>query len=393
MREVLVSMPVGSGVVRAEYGLLVTYDVQGGGGSYVRDEDRFAPVKSWLDADRSVVGGLLSPGAVRAEAVDDRGHRVPAEVGGGAYVAVIEQPNDGYEAIVCCRDASGRPIRRPWAADYPSVRVSDAREDCPACGALDWDEYTPWEQWRGGRGSKVDGTHLANPVVSCRVCGHEEREGSFFGMSREAPEGETEEERESRLAQVRKQRWLSDCLTLRAANFPIYCAEGRPAGLAGSGSDGDLVTEITVHHFPAINPQLSSGDTPLMAVVTSPRPHRSSALENAREALERWVSRDARSGSWPEASHAAITLFLRARARQTRGAVLAAERTQSEMIIDGAPCPVLMLSVPNGPWAAAVRHADLDITVSGRADDPLSLRLEPVADPGATLLGPEPPDA
>jgi hypothetical protein len=54
---------------------------------------------------------------------------------------------------------------------------------------------------------------------------------------------------------------------------------------------------------------------------------------------------------------------------------------------------VLMLTVPGGPWAAAVRHADLDITVSGRVDDPLSLRLEPIGNPGATLLGPEPPDA
>ncbi|MFZ1993297.1 MAG: hypothetical protein WAU75_04245 [Solirubrobacteraceae bacterium] len=398
MREVLVSMPAGAGVVRAEYGLLVTHDVNtDGGGAYLRDEDRFAPAKSWVDEDRSVVGGLLPPGAVSVEAIDDRGRRVPAQIGGGAYVAVIDQPHDGYEAIVCCRDACGRPVRRPWAADYPSVRVTDAQESCPACGALDWDEYTPWEQWRGGRGSKVDGTHVASPIVSCRVCGHEEREGSFFAMSSTAPAAETDAEREARLAreraELRKQRWLSDSLTLRAADFPIYAVEGWPARLAGSGSDGDLLTQITVEHFDAADAKPLQGDTTSMAVMTSRRPHRPAALESARDALERWVSRDTHSDRWPEASQAAITLFLRARARQSRGAVLAAQRSEPEMIIDGAPRTVLMLTVPGGPWAAAVRHADLDITVSGRGDDPLSLRLEPIGNPGATLLGPEPPDA
>ncbi|MFZ1993165.1 MAG: hypothetical protein WAU75_03580 [Solirubrobacteraceae bacterium] len=104
--------------------------------------------------------------------------------------------------------------------------------------------------------------------------------------------------------------------------------------------------------------------------MTSRRPHRPAALENARDALEHWVRRDAHSDGWPEASHAAITLFLRARARQSRGAVLAAHRSEPEMIIDDAPRTVLMLTVPDGPWAAAVHHADLDITVSGRGDPP-----------------------
>jgi hypothetical protein len=317
---------------------------------------------------------------VSVEAVDDRGRRAQALVNGGAYVAVIDQPNDGYEAIVCCRDLAGQPVRRPWAADYPSVRVVDARESCPACGVCDWDEYTPWEEWRGGRG-KVDGTHVANPVVSCRVCGHEEREGSFFGMGSTAPADETDAEREARLAQVRaklrKQQWLSDALTLRAAEFPIYGVEGWPARLAGSGSDGDQLTQITVQHFESADAHPLQGDKPSVAVVTSRRPHRPSALESAREALERWVSRDAHSDSRPEASHAAITLFLRARARQSRGAVLAADRSDPEMVIDGAFRAVLMLRVPDGRGAAAVRHADLDITVGGRRGDPSSAQLEP----------------
>jgi hypothetical protein len=72
--------------------------------------------------------------------------------------------------------------------------VDDAEEQCPVCGATDWDEYTPFEEWRGGRGSKVDGTHVASPVVSCRVGGHEEREGGIMRFS--SPEDEAHVERD-----------------------------------------------------------------------------------------------------------------------------------------------------------------------------------------------------
>ena len=100
-----------------------------------------SPEKSWVSETQCVVGGLLPHGAMSAEVVDDRGERISAAVGAGAYAAMLEQPNHGDEPIVCCRDEAGRPVRRPWAADYPSRRVDDAEEPCPACGAINWDEY------------------------------------------------------------------------------------------------------------------------------------------------------------------------------------------------------------------------------------------------------------
>ena len=47
-------------------------------------------------------------------------------VANGARVAQLEQPDDGSEPIVCCRDADGRPVRRPRAAGSPGVRVLGA---------------------------------------------------------------------------------------------------------------------------------------------------------------------------------------------------------------------------------------------------------------------------
>jgi hypothetical protein len=96
---------------------------------------------------------------------------------------------------------------------------------------------------------------------------------------------------------------------------------------------------------------------------------------------------------WPDASHAAITLWLRARERERRAAVLDAERSERLLTIDGAPTSALVLSGPGDRWVAVARHADLTIIAAGRDVELGSLHLEPIADPAARLLGPEPPDA
>lgn len=118
----------GDGVV------VVTQDVHADRGVPLRADDSYRPLKTWLPDDRSLVAGMLPPGAISAEVVHDRGERVAAGVGGGGYAAVLAQPNDGHEPVVCCRDATGSPVRRPLPADYPSTAVEDAGVPCPACG-------------------------------------------------------------------------------------------------------------------------------------------------------------------------------------------------------------------------------------------------------------------
>jgi hypothetical protein len=44
----------------------------------------------------------------------------------------------------------------------------------------------------------------------------------------------------------------------------------------------------------------------------------------------------------------------------------------------------------NGLWVAVRRHHDLTVTIAARGIDPASLVIEPIADPAARLLGPEP---
>lgn len=272
MRSVVVSLPSGAGVVRTEHGLVVTDDVGVGGGAGLRDEDPFSPEAASVDVDRCVVGGRLPPGAVSAEVVDDRGGRVSAMVADGVYAAMLEQPHEGRDPVVCCRDASGGFVRRPWAADYPSVRVTDTDEPCPACGRCDWDEYTPFEEWRGGSGSKVDGTHVAHPVVSCRVCGHEEPEPGFTTMRSEPPESENEAARQARVArfqaEFRKRQRLGNAEVLRDLQFPIYVADGWPALMAGHGSQNGQATQITIHHHDTDHADPLAGDRPRLTVTT-----------------------------------------------------------------------------------------------------------------------------
>jgi hypothetical protein len=61
MRSVLVSLPSGAGVAQAEHGLLVTNDVEKGGGTYLPDADPFHPAQAWVSRTQCVVGGLLPP--------------------------------------------------------------------------------------------------------------------------------------------------------------------------------------------------------------------------------------------------------------------------------------------------------------------------------------------
>lgn len=62
-----------------------------------------------------------------AEAVDTRGTRVAAAVGGGAYAAVLEQPS----MVISPWSAAATPLAAPSAAHsraiIPSAPVDDAR--------------------------------------------------------------------------------------------------------------------------------------------------------------------------------------------------------------------------------------------------------------------------
>lgn len=396
----LIALPDGGGVVERDDGdVWITPDVNDDDGQPLRAEDVYHPCKTWLPDDRSLVGGLLPPGAVSAEVVDDRGERITAGVGGGAYAAVLAQPNDGREPVVCCRDAAGAPIRRPLPADYPCAPVDDADVPCPACGAIDYEERVPTESWRGGRPGP-NGTVIPNPIVVCRRCGQQEPEGTFFGVQASADDDEDEAAREARvagaLAHARVGRWYSNTMMLRGLTFPVYAAEGWPAAIGGSGSRGDHLTSVTIEHYDTPDADPYAGGRPRFEITTSREdPPFDDELQRARSTLHSWLQNnddDARS-SWPEASHAAVTLWLAARDRASRGKALAAARSERLIRMEGTRKPFLTLTAATGHWVSVRRHEDLMIVIAAGEVDPTAITIEPLADPAARLLGPEPPGA
>jgi hypothetical protein len=149
-----------------------------------------------------------------------------------------------------------------------------------------------------------------------------------------------------------------------------------------------------IRHYERPDADPDTGDRACLVVITKRDGSRSGdGLREAHGALQDWARYESGGAQWPDASYAAITLWMRARDREGRAAVLGAVRSQQPITIDGAPASALMLTGPDNRWAALAHHADLTIIVAGRDLDPAALRLEPIADPNAQLLGPEPPDA
>jgi hypothetical protein len=390
MATVLVQLSSGEGVVRRDNGdVELCADVSQEWGQPVGYQDRYEPASIGLSEERCLVGGLLPPGASQAEVVDDRDQRIVAGVADGAYAAVLDQPNEGREVPVCFRDADGMIVRRPLAGHYPATPVTDTEEPCPACHAIDYEECVPTESWRGGRPGP-DGTTIPGPIVVCRRCGHQESEGTIM---RFPTDDEDEAVRAARMARVRAeqrvQRWYSNKLTLRAVTFPIYAAEGWYAQISGSGSRNDEVTELTISHSEKPDADLFD-ERSRLEITTSTEASYESELAIARMKLRSWVHDDMNSPLPSGESDAAVTLQFRAADRRRRAAALNADRSEVQISIEGVRAAFLVLIAPGRRWVAVRRHDDLTVTVTAHDVDPGSLVIEPIADPAARLLGPEP---
>ena len=370
--------------------VLVSGDVRQDDGCGVHDADRFHPVKASIDEDRCAVGGLLPPGAVSAEVVDDRGVRVPAAVAHGAYVAVLEQPDDPSEPIVCCRDPDGHPVRRPAAAEYPSVRVSDAQQPCPACGALDFEEIRPFEAWRGGE-VRPDGTTVPALVVRCRVCGHQEEEAIVVRAPARPVTGQKPPTRAELIARARMMRrehmWLAVALGVQEQAFPIYGAVGWPAQLSGCGSEDDgRLTHVAVRHYETEDADPSTGAQPRLAVTTKrDDPLDEGPLGEARWMLRGWVRPEGAPGRPTDRSEAAVALWHTARGRARHAAALDAVQSQHAITIDDQSTTVLVLTASDDRWVAVAVRGKLTIIVAGHDVELDSLRLAPIADPTQTF--------
>ena len=316
---VVVEMPGGEGIVRQADGeIALTHDVSSDWGQTLQPWDRYQPVRIGLEDDRMLFGGLLPPGAVSAEAVQESGVRTAAAVGQGTYAVIFAEREHGEPAIGY-RDAAGRFVHRPMPAEYPHHPVTDAEEPCPVCGAVQYEEYFPTEDWRGGQGIEGTDTYVPSPLIVCRVCGHQERSGGIMRMATADDADEDEAARADRMARIHAeqmtQRWYADKITLMAVRFPVYAAEGWPARINGSGSAGDDLTQLTIAHAETL-PDAIFVPRPRIEVTTSVDPYQQGELAIARDAFAARIEADADHALADGLSDAAVTLWFRAGRRR-----------------------------------------------------------------------------
>jgi hypothetical protein len=389
--SVLIKLPGGEGIVRGDDGeIALTHDVTLGRGQPLQPWDRYQPISLGLSDDRMLFGGLLPPGTASVEAVEATGERKGAGVGGGTYAVILEDGQHGEPALGY-RDAAGMFVHRPMPAEYQHQPVADAHEPCPVCGAVQYEEYFPTEDWRAGRGMKGTDSFKPSPLVVCRVCGHHERGGAIFHYERSEDPDEDEAARAARMARVRAeqaaQRWSSDKITLMAVTFPIYAAEGWAARINGSGSQGDDLTQLTIAHVETL-PDSVFIQRPRIEITSSIDPHQPRELTIARDVFGSRIDADGQPTDG--LSDAALTLWFRAARRRRVAGSHEALVSETKITIDGAHQPFLTVGTPHALWVAVRRHHGVMITITGREIDPASLIVEPVADPTARLLGPEP---
>ncbi len=398
MGTVLIKLPGGEGVIRGEDGgIELTHDVTLARGQPLQPWDHHQPLRLGLRDDRMLIGGLLPPGAVSAEAVEATGVRRPAVTGDGVYAVIVEDGEPGEHALGF-RDAAGGFVHRPLPDEYPHEPVGDAAEPCVVCGALEFEQYFVTEEWRAGRGMKGTDSFRAHPLIVCRVCGHQQHVSAIsrFGGHTDPSDGEDAAARDLRLARVRAaqavQRWYSDKMTLTWVTFAIYAAEGWPARVNGSSSQDGATTSVRIAHADPL-PDEMVVSRPRIEIATSVEAHQPGELAVARDELGRRADADGRRELGDGLSDAAVTLWFRAARRRRVSAAHAAPVGEIEITIDGAPEPFLTVGDLAGLWVAVRRHHDVTVTIVGRELDPASLVIEPIADPAARLLGPEPEGA
>ncbi len=393
MAEVVIKLPGGEGIIRGHDGEIeLTHDITLDRGQCLQPWDRYQPLRVGLSDDRMLFGGLLPTGAVSVEAVEATGVRKAAAVAGGAYAVIFEDQEHGEPALGY-RDAAGGFVHRPMPAEYLHRPVPDAEEPCPVCGAVQYEVYFPTEDWRAGRGKKGTDTYEPSPLVVCRVCGHQELAGGIMRLGPVDEPGEDDAARVARMARVRAeqaiQRWYATKMTLRGVTFPIYAAEGWPAQINGQGSHGDDLTHLTIAHAETL-PDAMFVERPRIEVTTSIDHHQPGELTIARNAYASGIEADSNRQPTDGLSDAALTLWFRAAHRRRVAGSHEAPVSETAITIDGAPEPFLTVGTPNARWVAVRRHHDVTVTIAAREIDPASLIIEPIADPTARLLGPQP---
>jgi hypothetical protein len=359
-REVLVALPYDGGraeVVRDGRGTLLVGSVEQDGGTEIRDAAAARMALEGVAGGRFVVGGLLPPGAVRAVAIAPSGEPVEAVCGGGAWLAI--GPSGDFDAPpVRFDDAAGEPVRPALPEAWPREPVADTTVACFACGASEWERITPTDFSRGSH-RRGGGPEEPTPVIACVRCGHEERQGAWFGGEHPVPDQE-------QIRRHRERRRREEQRVLGGVDFTVYALVAAAAPeLGGWGTDIHRVTEVTLRYdgVEVTSAFLSGGGL-------------EDPVQRARDAF--FASAGRTEEDWPELSPAALTLLIRERERRRVAALMTARPASVEIDVDGQAVPFTAFGT-DGSWAMAANLDGAYVTIrgAGRPLDSVALTVTP----------------
>ena len=332
----------GAAVVREPSGWCWLGEVADGGGTGLEDH---RPGVYGTDVATTVAGGLTPAGTVRVRVRDRGGREHDAVVGAGAWIVRLPQPVRGESPVVRHEDGAGDvvPVRVPEGVAL--TPVADATVACPVCAAVDWGRVDAAPDGRYGE----DGAGRPTAAL-CRRCGYEEHLGVLYATTGDADGSGAEAagglrallgEFDARFGPV-----VDD------APFAPYRVAGRAAAPASCGSSGDVIVSVAVAYED-------------VTVTTGADPYAEPPEWEARSRLEGLLHE--RDPDWPDASPAAVLLWLAARDRVHAADAHGAGARELKLPVDGVATPFACVA-RDGWFAAAARIGSLTVTVAGQGD-------------------------
>jgi hypothetical protein len=346
------------GVLRDQHGgAWLTSELARGPGTLL---EPFRPaMEGWEEL--TVVGGLLPRGAVRCEVEDRRGDWHAAEVGDGAWVAVLDEPARGDAPVARYLDTRGEIVRPPLPDGVETETVGGALSACPACGASEWERVVHAPD--GRYASDGDG----NPTAAvCAACGHEVNLGVMISLGETTAVSDVDREQGERPAaeELARQR-AAERTALAGVRFAVYELGGGwsgPRAFGGYGSEsigGDdpagRVTNVTLS-FGDRRQSHDWGD-----IESDASDYRLSDAEAAYEALHALLEE---IEEWPQlSSDTALSLWLHEQDRAARESAANAETFSQPIPVDGEPLEFTGRRA-NGFTALAATVGQVQITVN-----------------------------
>jgi hypothetical protein len=326
------------------------------------------------------VGGLLPPGTAGALVTDVHGNRHRAHAGNGAWVALLDQPEEAV-AYVAYVDEAGEVVRVP-RRDRPGEPVEDATVPCPACGAIDW------ERCEAAAEDDRDGSEKPLWWVVCRTCGRDEDGPTFdterrLALSAHDAVDELDEEVPAWFEEFHEQERRRMRADLKQVRIPIYVPEDIGVQVRSyGGGDGSAVTDLSVD---TPHPR---GGVPDLTIEMG---RTDDEYRGEREVLQELRSLLSWRESAPPAGSPAAQWLWRAawrRELQHRGYVAAVETRT--LLVDGIARPFLVASVDHY-WAAFAEFDRMQVLIGSRGRPFEELHLRTLSHP-LHLLDPDPDD-